>query len=277
MATPLTSKKYRIGDFARYMGVTADFLKHYEENGLLTVHTSESGYRYYGFEQSARVLEYQCLRNYGVSVKEMHDLLLQSPEEAIARLDEKVEKMQADIARMQSLVEEHQRLKRWHQERLERPIDWEIRHVEPYCFLFHSKMTDFLKDEAIYALLKTWVEWLPITKSAIYVKAGEVGAAPEPFWGLAVPKSLLLHHHIPVNDAVIEVPFGKAFIFHFNHVEETFNMQTILDGTHLAIKTLQGLGLKPAGDALLIREIRLADEDGRARGGMGRFMVPIAA
>ena len=68
-------KFYRIGDFAKYMGVTPDFLKHYEENGLLQVRYRESGYRYYNFDQSSRILEYMRLRNYGVSVKEMNAML----------------------------------------------------------------------------------------------------------------------------------------------------------------------------------------------------------
>lgn len=37
MADSSEHKLYRIGDYARYMGVTPDFLKHYEENGLLEV------------------------------------------------------------------------------------------------------------------------------------------------------------------------------------------------------------------------------------------------
>lgn len=38
------------------MGVTPDFLKHYEECGLLDVHHSENGYRYFNFDQSSRIL-----------------------------------------------------------------------------------------------------------------------------------------------------------------------------------------------------------------------------
>ena len=62
MADPNERKLYRIGDYARYMGVTPDFLKHYEENGLLAVHYTSSGYRYYDFDQSSRILEYMRLR-----------------------------------------------------------------------------------------------------------------------------------------------------------------------------------------------------------------------
>lgn len=58
-------RQYRIGDFARYLGVTAEFLKHYQESGLLDVTQRASGYRYYGFDQSARILQYMRLRNYG--------------------------------------------------------------------------------------------------------------------------------------------------------------------------------------------------------------------
>ena len=46
------------------MGVTPNFLKHYEECGLLDVHHRENGYRYFNFDQCSRILEYMRLRNY---------------------------------------------------------------------------------------------------------------------------------------------------------------------------------------------------------------------
>lgn len=70
-----TFTHYRIGDFAKYLGVTSDFLKHYEEAGLIDVVQRASGYRYYPFNQAARVIEYMRLRNYGVTVKEMNGVL----------------------------------------------------------------------------------------------------------------------------------------------------------------------------------------------------------
>ena len=77
-------RQYRIGDFARYLGVTAEFLKHYQESGLLDVtQRAESGYRYYGFDQSARILQYMRLRNYGISVKEMGPFLEGGLDEAM--------------------------------------------------------------------------------------------------------------------------------------------------------------------------------------------------
>lgn len=84
-----TFTHYRIGDFAKYLGVTSDFLKHYEEAGLIDVVQRASGYRYYPFNQAARVIEYMRLRNYGVTVKEMNGVLTGNSEDAVAFLDER--------------------------------------------------------------------------------------------------------------------------------------------------------------------------------------------
>ena len=58
-------KQYRIGDYAHYMGVTSDFLKHYEQFHLISSEVMENGYRYYPFYQSSKLLECMKLRNYG--------------------------------------------------------------------------------------------------------------------------------------------------------------------------------------------------------------------
>ena len=125
-------KQYRIGDFARCLGVTADFLKHYENAGLIDVRQHENGYRYYPFDQSARIIEYLRLRNYGVTVKEMGDFLTGNAEEAVALLDDKTAALEAEVCRMNAVIEAHRRLKRWYGKRQQRPIDWEIRETEPF-------------------------------------------------------------------------------------------------------------------------------------------------
>ena len=129
-------RQYRIGDFARYLGVTAEFLKHYQESGLLDVTQRASGYRYYGFDQSARILQYMRLRNYGISVKEMGPFLEGGLDEAVGCLDAKVDEMRAQIERMQAVVEEHERIRLWFEERRAKPVDWEVCNMEPHCFLY---------------------------------------------------------------------------------------------------------------------------------------------
>ena len=63
-ATEIASYKLLHRRVCRIHGCYTNFLKHYEECGLLDVHHRENGYRYFNFDQCSRILEYMRLRNY---------------------------------------------------------------------------------------------------------------------------------------------------------------------------------------------------------------------
>lgn len=270
-------KYYRIGDFAKYMGVTPDFLKHYEGNGLLEVQQSANGYRHYPFSQSAQILEYMRLRNYGVSVKEMRSYLSAGGEEAVALLDKKAEDMRLQAERMLAIVEEHRRIKSWFDERRRKPVDWEVRNVEAHCFLPHTNEQDFLMDERIYPLLKAWVDWMPIAKSSLRItplKGQERRYSTS--WGMILPAPIAQRYAIPLNGSIETMPATKAFVYHFVGMEALFSIDHIARGEHPMFDAMAQLGLKPAGTLYLVVEMKLTNPNGSRRGGSGRFIVPIA-
>lgn len=147
-------KQYRIGDFARHLGVTSDFLKHYEAAGLLKVQHRESGYRYYTFDQSAKVISCMRLRNYGVTVKEMGAMHTDDPDKVFGLLDKKSEELEATVSRLQAVIGEHKRMRRWYEAHQGTMIDWEIREMEPRYFLPHTDEQDFRKDDRIFEALQ---------------------------------------------------------------------------------------------------------------------------
>lgn len=242
-------RQYRIGDFARYLGVTAEFLKHYQESGLLDVTQRASGYRYYGFDQSARILQYMRLRNYGISVKEMGPFLEGGLDEAVGCLDAKVDEMRAQIERMQAVVEEHERIRLWFEERCAKPVDWEVCNMEPHWFLYHTNSAMCVAQS------------LEIDESHLH-------------WGFAVRESLLKKYGIPVNEAVRRMGFGKAFVFHFSGIPNGFLMTDIVKGEHPAFQRMKALGFEQAGDALLVHELQL-EAPGAERRCCGRFIIPV--
>lgn len=81
---PISVRRYRIGDYAHYMGVGRDFLKHYEKCGLLSADHHDNGYRHFGFEQSSLILECMRLRNCGYTVREMGGMLRDLSGEEVA-------------------------------------------------------------------------------------------------------------------------------------------------------------------------------------------------
>lgn len=269
-------KNYRIGDFAEYMGVTPDFLKHYEECGLLDVRQKENGYRYYNFDQSSRILEYMRLRNYGVTVKEMREMLMADADEAVRLLDEKVEELKRQSDRLMAVIEEHKRVQHWQRQRALKPHDWEVKLVQPLCFLPHSVHDNFIDDKRISVLLKNWMRWLPIAKSAMHI--APTGSSCEPYstrWGIILPEAVAERYGIPINEVVERMPAAKSFVYHFFAEESAFSMDGISHGIHPMFKKLRELNLKPTGDFVLIVEMKLINPDGSRRGGYGRFIVPI--
>ena len=68
-------KQYRIGEYAKYLGVTPDLLKHYEDVGIIQSQRSESGYRYYPFHTTTMLIESVRLRNYGLTLREIKEIL----------------------------------------------------------------------------------------------------------------------------------------------------------------------------------------------------------
>ena len=78
---------YRIGEFAKNLGVTPDLLKHYEAIGLIQSEADENGYRYFPFHASSLLLACMGLKNFGLSLKNIRSLLQnQSVEEAIEQI-----------------------------------------------------------------------------------------------------------------------------------------------------------------------------------------------
>lgn len=281
MAAAPTKRQYRIGDFARFMGVTPDFLKHYEELGLLSVEQRASGYRFYSFEQSARILEYMRLRSYGVALREMGEMLSGTTDEAMRRLDARADALRRRMEFDAAVLEEHRRVQAWFAERRVRPVDWEIRRVEPQLFLPHSTGTDFLKDPRIYEILRGWIERMPLVKSALRLEpadasAGFAAGAPLAYqWGLVMNESLALDHGLPVNDAVIRIPARKAFVWHFTGSAEECRVDDVIRRRHPMFERMAEMGLEPRGSVCMEVEMKLSTPDGRPNGGCGRFVAPI--
>lgn len=207
---------YRIGDYARHMGVSTDLLKHYEKCGLLRSVTAVNGYRYYPFQASVALLECMRLRQYGFSLREtkaiMHDA---SFEEVHELMNQRAAEMRRQIAFQQMVVEEHEHISRWMAMMKDRTIHVIVKEVEPVLFLPHSHHRDFIEDERITALLPAWVDAMPLVKSCCL--SASLTNSAERSWGLVVAKSHADMLQLPTNDVVCTIPGGLYAHVHFRH------------------------------------------------------------
>ena len=286
--TPGKSRQYRIGEYARSMGVTPDFLKHYEEHGLLQVDQRESGYRYFAFDQSPKILECMRLKNYGVTIREMPELLDQlSGPDAARMLDEHVEALKRRVAKDSAVIKEHEAMMAWLAGREENrrrhgpadfiESDWEVREMEPLLYLPHSLTSQFLTDPTVHQLLPLWVDWMPVVKSALSIDISAIDHEKRqlPFrWGLIVRASDARRHDISVNSAVEVVPAGRVFIQHFARPDRPESGAALAERIQAVLDRMHALGLTPRGMLymVMLMHARLKQPDHER---YGFFAVPI--
>ena len=184
-------RRYRIGEYASYMGVTPDFLKHYEKKHIISADVQDSGYRYYRFRESCRILECMRLRNYGFTVRDMAEAVnCMDGDQAWQMLEEKAAAMEKQVELETAILEEHRRIRDWMQRIRGKGEDWVVQRMEPFYFLPHSHHNDFLKDPRIYDILNRWVSWMPVVKSALQIQWDGSGEEEmNSAWGPAKPRS----------------------------------------------------------------------------------------
>lgn len=247
---PWLLPQYRIGDYAKYMGVTPDFLKHYEQFRIVSSESKENGYRYYPFCQSYRILESMRLRSYGMPLKDIDVALIDDDADTVMdKLDARILDMERTIRFQQALVQEHRHMRAWYDRMADKTEDWHVSESEEMLFLPHTCQKNFLKDPQIYELLSSWLNFMPMAKSCMCISNPRLdeNILREYAWGLLIPARLAAEFSIPTNDAVRRLPPRKTFFYHFKgKVWPQINPQNPLQND--LYKKLHQLGLSPAGD-----------------------------
>ncbi len=266
-------KQYRIGDFARYLGVTPDLLKHYEDVGIIQSMRSESGYRYYPFYTTMFLIESIRLRNYGLTLREIRDILtVHSADNARveALLEEKMEILGQEINLDQALREDYDSFLRWKESLGGLNRDWEIRRSRPMLFLPHTDGYDFLEDPRIYEILNQWMSYIPIVKSAR--KAGPDGKS---VWGFLADGNTVRRLQLPVNDVVEQYSPRRTLYYKFCAQLLTEKEETADNPEHPAFQKLRELGLKQDGPCF---RVTLMPGDWKRRLGYayGYYAIPLA-
>ena len=266
-------KQYRIGDFAKYLGVTPDLLKHYEEVGILQPQRSESGYRFYPFNATSILIESIRLRNYGLTLREIGEILVNHSVDnaGMERLfEQNLERLRQEIQLDEALLREHEAFLRWKEVLEERDWDWEIRRSEPMLFLPHTNRDDFLQDPRIYEILNDWMSFIPLVKSSMRVD--ESGGLT---WGFTVPARDAERLNLPLNDAVERIPARKIFYYKYKAQEPRFYQEDRELPGHPAFQTLRALGLVNEG-SYYRTAMMPADWQQALRYHFGYYAIPLA-
>lgn len=273
MTKAIKADSYRIGQYAQKMGVTPDFLKYYQQVGLLNSQTAENGYRYYGFGESFKILECMRLKNYGFSVREREALLGENMQSLQEKMDKQIQALEQKVAFEQQVIASHHAFSDWLRRMDGKAADWSIEWSEEMLFLPHTSRRSFLDDPRIYEILKDWIGSMPLVRSCMKIQSPlEPPFRPECsdfVWGLIVPQHTAQEIGLPVNGAVIPLPRKKIFQYSFMNQCEADPMP--IDA---AMRQVQQLGLHPNGNICVTIFMYANIRQNPQR--CGRISIPIA-
>lgn len=203
-------KWYSIGEFAAKTGVTPDFIKYYEKNGLLTPKVSDTGYRSYTAVRVSNVSECIKLKNMGFSAKEINQLLKETDFQATVKLlTSRRKDVEAQIRYLQGVLDYTDEIETqlnaygrnaWH-------IDW----FEDFYFLIQSRNFSF-ENVGNEKILKQWQKWQPNVRATARVD-NRTGKAPVIEWGVSVPASFAEAQELPLGQPVEHIPAGRYLEF----------------------------------------------------------------
>ena len=157
-------KKYRIGQLAKMMCVSLDFIRFYEEKGLIKYTTDPNNkYHYYDISQSEMIYKIQQYRKLGYNVNDTVALLKRADREEIMQLYSSRSASHYHSIKMSTFAIKYLDF-------LQATLStqngtWYISRKPALWFLPHTLDEDYLDDPTILSTYKTWNELLPLVFS----------------------------------------------------------------------------------------------------------------
>jgi DNA-binding transcriptional MerR regulator len=210
------SKHYRIGDFARKVGVSPDFLKYQEEFGVVDPRQSEnSNYRFYAFGQAGRVFASLGYQSLGFTLREIEEIMAKDNGERLRRrlvdkadeLHSKITQLEAGLASIEFITGAA--------DKACSADPWFVEKAPDFVFLPHSHGQVLADDERVLSALRIWMEWLPAVSSAQRIRLPKPDVASIDFaWGLLAERNFATAHSLPIAAPAQKVALGRCLVYY---------------------------------------------------------------
>ncbi len=208
--------KYRIGDFANYLGVTPDLIKHYEKYRIIEgVKNEQTNYRYYSFWQSSSIFYSKMYQNMGFTLKEISYLLKEADSEQLLNdLKKKSISLQQTINKESYILNSLNNIVKYEEEIINNTFDgtWEIKNIDSFFFLPHSENCRYLQSLTKESLIQQWINLLPITSLSMKIEIYDCEENGVQF-GLSVDSNCVKSFDIDTSSPVVEIKGQKVLVY----------------------------------------------------------------
>lgn len=250
-------KKYRIGELAKEMGVTHEYLKYYEKNEVIIPERDEdSNYRYFTFADAGRVADSKKFRNLGFSVKDVKNFIwYYSLEETLELFKQKRDLYSEDLFRLQKNMEYIDEVLSCFPSGKFINNKWYLIEQEDFFFFPHTKEKEFYLNKADSIRVQKWIDQQPLTYKTLYVPLENNDSSPEYIYGFWADKNIAYKLKLDINKPAQHIKKGRCFVYYFESSKDS-SQYTSIDFNPSAINFLdkpislmKQCGLEPSASA----------------------------
>ena len=181
--------RYKIGDVANILGISADLIRYYEEKGIVAPHKDpHNNYRYYDAWDINFLIDCVWYKNYGFGIDHIAHMMYDSSfDQLLTQLDEKSEEIEKSIRHQQLL------LKRLHQQ-CEIVADirsymgrCSLRYSDDIAYYLNRHNSEYAFDADIQAIGRKWLSHIPFAKRYFEVPLQQLRFGGEDYyWGFSI-------------------------------------------------------------------------------------------
>ena len=201
--------KYKIGEVARILGISADLLRYYEEKGVVSPEKDPvNNYRYYDTWDINYLIDCLWYKNFGFGIEQVARMVTECTYDTLLdTLDEKSRQIREAILHQERLLQRIQKFK----ERLEVTKSYvgkyEVRECRPFYYYINRHNSEYDNRTSTLDISHRWLKYMPFTRRYFEIPENAMkGGSDDYEWGFSVIKQYVDELDIDVSPPVREMP-----------------------------------------------------------------------
>lgn len=243
-------KKYKIGEFSKFMGVTLKTLKHYEKYEIVVPEVDDdSNYRYYSYMHGGRMLRSRCFTQLGFTVKETSEIMTQKSCESIVEvLDSKEEEHQREMLLLRLKIQRLKEIRKKYLMIRDHANGYSIENRKAYYFLKHVHDDEFITG-TVWNTAEMLMELQPHVLQLAYHYKDELDkCSAKNNLGLGISKETAEKLMRIIPETMVLLEEQKCFLYYYSAPYQEGTKDIILKD---AMALMQEEGWTLAGDVVV--------------------------
>ncbi|MDR3311246.1 MAG: MerR family transcriptional regulator [Oscillospiraceae bacterium] len=201
--------KYKIGDVARILGISADLIRYYEEKGVVSPEKDpENHYRYFDTRDINRLIDCLWYKNYGFGIERIAHMVTEyTYPRLLESIEDKASELRDSIRRQELLLQRVEKFR----ERLAETRSYvgrcELRSNKPFYYYINRSLGEYDVRSETLDLSRKWLGYMPFTRRYFEVTEGSLTRGENEYvWGFSVGEQYVAEFGIDVTPPVAEMP-----------------------------------------------------------------------